>query len=186
MGLVVKKEVDFAVGPFVLNLARAEAVDYTPYLVGANRRIVSRRGRPEADPWGFLLPLSPVVWLAMLGSFLGILMATIGLSFFSLSFSVWRNWMTDGLTLIRIILQQDILTYDKWWWWEHILMGMWMLTTLVLTRSYSGNLMSLLAVRHVRQPYQTLRDVLDDTNIIQIWQKNSAGEQLLRDSDIQY
>lgn len=55
-----------------------------------------------------------------------------------------------------------------------------MLTTLVLTRGYAGNLMSLLAVRHVRQPYQTLRDVLDDTSVIQIWQKNSAGEQLLR------
>ncbi|KAK4314416.1 hypothetical protein Pmani_014303 [Petrolisthes manimaculis] len=59
-------------------------------------------------------------------------------------------------------------------------MGIWMLTTLVLTRGYAGTLMSLLAVRHVRQPYHTLMDVLDDPEVIQIWQKNSANEQLLR------
>lgn len=36
-----------------------------------------------------------------------------------------------------------------------------MLTTLVLTRSYSGNLMSLLAVRYIPMPVQSLQDIID-------------------------
>lgn len=55
-----------------------------------------------------------------------------------------------------------------------------MLTMLVVTRSYSGNLMSLLAVKYVSQPFQTLRDILDDNKIISIWQRYSSNEQFLR------
>ncbi|KAG7162323.1 putative olfactory ionotropic receptor IR7-like 1 [Homarus americanus] len=44
-----------------------------------------------------------------------------------------------------------------------------MLMTLVLTRSYSGNLMSLLAVRHIPEPYQTLEDVVKDPSVTMIW-----------------
>ncbi|XP_071536199.1 uncharacterized protein [Panulirus ornatus] len=50
-----------------------------------------------------------------------------------------------------------------------------MIMTLVLTRSYAGNLMSLLAVRHIPQPYQNLRDVLDDPSASLIWMTNSTS-----------
>ncbi|XP_045123995.1 uncharacterized protein LOC123511952 [Portunus trituberculatus] len=55
-----------------------------------------------------------------------------------------------------------------------------MLMTLVLTKSYSGNLMSLLAVRHVPQPFQSIRDVLNDPHVGMIWQKYSRTEEFLR------
>ena len=55
-----------------------------------------------------------------------------------------------------------------------------MLTTLVLTRSYAGNLMSLLAVRYVPQPFQTPRDVVDHPSVVMIWEKHSKSEQFLR------
>lgn len=58
-------------------------------------------------------------------------------------------------------------------------MGVWMLSTLVLTKSYEGNLMSLLAVRHVFQPYQSLRDVLDDPSVVMIWEKQGATSQYI-------
>ncbi|KAK4310313.1 hypothetical protein Pmani_018131 [Petrolisthes manimaculis] len=72
------------------------------------------------------------------------------------------------------------MKYDAYWYGEHAVLGMWMMTTLVLMRSYAGNLISLLAVKHIPQPYQSLRDVLDDPAITMIWQKNSANEQYLR------
>lgn len=40
-----------------------------------------------------------------------------------------------------------------------------MLITLVLTRSYAGTLPSLLAVRYIDEPYENLRDVLDDASV---------------------
>ena len=68
----------------------------------------------------------------------------------------------------------------QWWWWERLVLRLWMLTTLVLTKSYAGNLMSLLAVRYVPQPFQTLKDVLDHPSVAMIWQKYSSYEQLIR------
>lgn len=68
----------------------------------------------------------------------------------------------------------------EWWWWERLLLGLWMLITLVLAKSYAGKLMSLLAVRYIPQPFQTLRDVLDDSRVAMLWQKNSYNEQYLR------
>ena len=55
-----------------------------------------------------------------------------------------------------------------------------MLMTLVLTKSYAGNLMALLAVRYFPQPFQTLRDVLNDPDASMIWQKYSSNEQFLK------
>lgn len=52
--------------------------------------------------------------------------------------------------------------------------------SLVLAKSYAGNLMSLLAVRYRPQPFQTLRDVVNAKHAIMIWQKYSNYERYLR------
>ncbi|KAK4311248.1 hypothetical protein Pmani_017227 [Petrolisthes manimaculis] len=67
-----------------------------------------------------------------------------------------------------------------WRWWRRLVVAGWMLAALVLVRSYAGNLMSVLAVRHVRQPYQSLRDVLDDPAVTMIWQTNTSNVQYFR------
>ncbi|XP_042242543.1 uncharacterized protein LOC121879816 [Homarus americanus] len=59
------------------------------------------------------------------------------------------------------------------WWWERLIIAGWMLMMLVLARSYCSTLMSLLAVRYIPQPYQSLRDVLDDPSKIMIWECGS-------------
>nr|XP_045593543.1 uncharacterized protein LOC123755106 [Procambarus clarkii] len=46
-------------------------------------------------------------------------------------------------------------------WWERAVLAVWGLVTVVLTQSYAGNLMALLAVRHISQPIQSLQDILD-------------------------
>lgn len=52
--------------------------------------------------------------------------------------------------------------------------------TLVLMKSYEGNLVSLLAVRHVPQPYQTVKDVLQNPSTSMVWQKGSSHLELIR------
>ncbi|XP_042219559.1 glutamate receptor 4-like, partial [Homarus americanus] len=133
----------------------------------------------EADPWGFLLPLAPLVWVAILTA---LVVLPVVMFLFSLFCSLLSNppneSATDAFSMFRVLLQQDISFPDDWWW-ERVLLGVWMLTTLVLTRSYAGNLMSLLAVRHIPQPYQTLQDVLDDPSVIMIWQSGSTNEHII-------
>lgn len=69
---------------------------------------------------------------------------------------------------------------QEWWWWERLVFSLWMLMTLVLTKSYAGNLMSLLAVKYLPQPFQSLRDVVVDKHTIMLWQKYSNYERYLR------
>ena len=85
--------------------------------------------------------------------------------------------MTNSVSLTP---NADIELSVQWRWWERVLIGAWMLTTLVLTKSYSGNLMSLLAVRYIPQPFQSTRDVLNHPSVGMIWQKYSRTEEYLR------
>ncbi|XP_045601352.2 probable glutamate receptor [Procambarus clarkii] len=166
VGLVARKEVDVGVGPFGVTAERAEIIDYTVSIVSDSLRILGGQGRPEVDPWGFLLPLSPVVWAALLGSFLVVLVALFLLSFFSpeeFDFSIY----------FRMTLQKNT-TMPPGRWWERLVLASWMLMMLVVTQSYSGNLMSLLAVRYIPQPFQTLRALLDSSSTTMIWEYNTA------------
>ncbi|XP_071545438.1 uncharacterized protein [Panulirus ornatus] len=64
--------------------------------------------------------------------------------------------------------------------WQRLVFASWMMMTLVLTRSYASNLMSYLAVRHIPQPYQTLREVLDDPSVTMIWEIGTSYVQYFR------
>lgn len=68
-------------------------------------------------------------------------------------------------------------------WSERVMVGVWMLMTLVLTRSYAGNLMSQLAVRNIDHSYQSLKDVLDDSNVGIILVENTLVVQYVEVSD---
>ncbi|KAG7173851.1 putative olfactory ionotropic receptor IR7-like 6, partial [Homarus americanus] len=66
-------------------------------------------------------------------------------------------------------------------WWKRLVYASWMMMmALVLVKSYAGNLMSALAVRHIEQPYQTLRDLLDDPSPTMIWPYNSKNVQYFK------
>lgn len=64
-------------------------------------------------------------------------------------------------------------------WWERLVLGAWMVLTLVLMRSYAGTLMSLLAVRQIPQPFQDLRRLLDDPDVTMVWEAGSMYVQFL-------
>ncbi|XP_063884803.1 glutamate receptor 1-like [Scylla paramamosain] len=225
IGMVVREEVDIAAGPFMLSPARAAIIDYTVAVWTGDLRMVSGLRGLKIDPWGFLLPLTPLVWAVTLTALVGILVVLQVLHFYLPGRSLhYCGWAADTFSPVRVLLQQgetsgtvrgpscrglpcllkvsvlsgsssralmknnsasltpnaDVVWPAEWWWWERLVLGLWMLTTLVLTRSYAGNLMSLLAVRYVPQPFQTPRDVLNDPHVAMIWQKYSKNEHFLR------
>ncbi|XP_063885570.1 probable glutamate receptor isoform X2 [Scylla paramamosain] len=183
IGMVVREEADFSPGPFAFSYVRHEAVDYTYALYHQSIKILSGLSGLETDPWGFLLPLTSLVWALTLAALLGMLLILQLFPSCLPGRSLLRGgWSANTFSPVRVLLQQDVVWPAEWWWWEGLVLGLWMLTTLVLTKSYAGNLMSLLAVRYVPQPFQTLRDVLDHPSVVMIWQKYSSYEQLLRDS----
>nr|XP_053636400.1 glutamate receptor-like [Cherax quadricarinatus] len=180
MGMVVREEVSIGAGPFMLDRWRAEAVDYTVPMLLDYWRYLAGRGLPKVDPWGFLFPLAPLVWATILGMF--VMLAAVVFLMYSCGFLKGDDhnyWLHVTFGYIRILLQQDT-TLPIYWLWERVVLMVWMMVTLVLTRSYSGNLMALLAVRHIPQPYKTLRDVVDDPSVTVIWEKDSATVPFLK------
>nr|XP_053641775.1 probable glutamate receptor [Cherax quadricarinatus] len=183
VGMVIREEASIGVGPFILSGERAKVVDFTAPIFLDYWKIMGARGVPEVDPWGFLFPLTPLVWAATLAALL-LLAAVVFLVFScsSLRRDDRRTWLQVTFDYIRIFLQQDI-TVPAYWWWERVMLMVWMLMTLVITRSYSGNLMALLAVRHISQPYQSRRQVLDDPSVTMIWLKGSGLENYLQSAE---
>ncbi|XP_063884877.1 probable glutamate receptor isoform X1 [Scylla paramamosain] len=220
MGLVAREEVDLGAAPIAMSPIRAEVADFTIPLWSGRVKIVGGRGGLETDPWGFLLPLTPVVWAATLIT----LLMVCAILLLPSSFLLGRVLGRGGSRSVRVLLQQgeasmtvlgpychglpcvlkvsvlsgsssraimktnsasltpnaDVVWPVEWWWWERLVLGLWMLTTLVLTKSYAGNLMSLLAVKYLPQPFQTLQDVVDHPSVSIIWQKFSLPEQYIR------
>ncbi|XP_047482455.1 probable glutamate receptor [Penaeus chinensis] len=173
VGMLSRKEADIGLGPFGVSASRAEVVDYTSFIVIDYARIIGGRGRAEVDPWGFLLPLAPEVWLGV-AVMTALAMATAAvLTGLSERFSAGRRSAGLCFGVVRVLLIQDtkVLPERRW---ERVLLAGWMIVTLVTVKSYAGNLMSLLAVRHIPQPYQSVRDVLDDASCTMIWETNNA------------
>nr|XP_045600623.1 glutamate receptor U1-like [Procambarus clarkii] len=182
LGMVSRQEVDIAVGPFGISRLRAEIVDFTAPMFIDNLRILGARGRPEVNPWGFLFPLEPLVWSAILGALLVLPLTTLLMaSCFSLNTHGHNYSLPPTSAYLRILLNQNVLDSGAYWWWERVVLAVWGLVTVVLTQSYAGNLMALLAVRYIPQPYQSLRDVLDDGSVITIWEKGSSNVQFVRE-----
>ncbi|XP_071545434.1 probable glutamate receptor [Panulirus ornatus] len=184
VGMLGRKEVDIGLGPFSIRTYRMEMVDYTREIMFDDNGILVRRGRPQADPWGFLLPLTPLVWAAIMMTLLVVLAVVLLLSSYSglksPANTIWvSNMMFD---YIRVLLQQGKYRPPDLWW-ERFVLAAWMMTTLVLTRSYAGTLMSLLAVRHIPQTYHSIREILDDPSVTMIWESGTSKVHFFRTAE---
>lgn len=101
------QEADFSSSPFGISISRAKVIDFTWPVWTAEFRTLAALGRPEIDPWGFLFPLAPVVWAAILTTMVAIPSAMF---FFSSclpqkSFGPCK-WWQDTERYIRVLLQQ--------------------------------------------------------------------------------
>ncbi|XP_045601688.1 probable glutamate receptor [Procambarus clarkii] len=184
VGMVGRKEADIGLGPFAVTSVRAEMVDFTYPILVDYGRILARRGRPEVDPWSFLLPFTPEVWVGTLAVLLLVLSTVAVMQRCSARMTAPRDrWLGDTLfTYSRVLLQQDARGCSRLWW-ERLVLGGWMLLMLVLTRSYSGTLTSILAVRYVPEPFQTLRALLDSPRVTLVWEANTMYVQYFRSVD---
>lgn len=105
----VFQEADFGTGPFILNEARASAADFTSTIWMDNMRIVSGRGSPEVDPWGFLFPLRPMVWTALTATLLVMIVVIKVLAVFNLNIPA----TTNAFSMVRVLLQQGREIYVR-------------------------------------------------------------------------
>lgn len=69
---------DIALGPFGLTAERAIVAEFATPLFSDASLLFAALGRPEVNPWGFLLPFSHSLWAATMGALgLGVVAATV-------------------------------------------------------------------------------------------------------------
>ncbi|XP_042237196.1 probable glutamate receptor [Homarus americanus] len=173
VGQVSRQEVDIALGPFGISEARFKVVDYTSSFYYDDRSILAMKGLPEVDPWGFLYPFTPLVWAALVAALLVACLAVVVLGSRP---KTWTHlsWVSQLLFLhFRIVLLQD-LSMKTSSGRERLVVGGWMVVAMMLMWSYSGTLISLLAVRHVPQPLQSIRDAVQDSSVTVIMTPNTV------------
>lgn len=91
-----------------MNAARYEKLDFTEPIITDYLRILARKGSPEVDPWGFLFPLSTVVWVTFLSALFFMIFAVHLLAFFFQSEVTHQIVRLDDTFLIylKVFLQQ--------------------------------------------------------------------------------
>lgn len=101
------QEVDLCVVPVALSPVRAEAVEYTLPLWTGRLNIVGGLGRLKVNPWGFLLPLTHLVWVATLMALLEVLAVQYLFSLCLPGRVLGRDsWQANTFSFVRVILQQ--------------------------------------------------------------------------------
>lgn len=73
----IDQEVDIALGPFGLTASRASVVKFSNPVIIDYYRILLKRNRPVPDPWSFVKPFAPLVWLATFVSYIVVTVAMI-------------------------------------------------------------------------------------------------------------
>lgn len=64
------QEADIGLGLFAINPKRTEVIEFTvPMLIGSLKVFAGRKSL-QVNPWGFILPLAPLVWAAIMTSLL--------------------------------------------------------------------------------------------------------------------
>ncbi|XP_069168768.1 glutamate receptor ionotropic, kainate 5-like isoform X2 [Procambarus clarkii] len=107
VGMVSREEAEFAVGLFGMTESRTEVIDFTWPVTIQYSMIMGARGRPVVDPWGFVLPLEPLVWAAILTALLVLPVVMVLLaSCSSVTTPKQYTWGKDIFDLTRILLQQ--------------------------------------------------------------------------------
>lgn len=101
------QEVDLGAGPFILIPVRAEAFDYTQAIWNDQATIMSGLGGRKVDPWGFTLPLTPLVWAAILTTLGVLVVLQLFPSCLSCRVLDRGGWPTgNAFKCVRVILQQ--------------------------------------------------------------------------------
>ncbi|XP_064101284.1 uncharacterized protein LOC135211957 [Macrobrachium nipponense] len=177
VAMLQRKEVDFGLGLFGFTYLRAQIIDFTNPLVVDYGAILGRRGGTSVDPWGFALPFTFSVWVGFFATFIFILTLVSIISSLRWESGSPSPKISPAM-YIRNLLQQDVNVTPNCNW-EKLMVGVWLLFLLVFIECYSTNLVSLLAVRYISEPFQSLRDMLHDHTVTSIWIANSAYMQHL-------
>ncbi|XP_064104096.1 glutamate receptor ionotropic, delta-2-like [Macrobrachium nipponense] len=160
--MLMDKKADVGLGPFQVIHSRSQVVDYTHSLCYDTLSLMAVRGIGVTNPWGFLMPFTPRMWQAFFIAFFIICIADVILGIGTYETNVIARFGSVMLDYAMPPMGQAMCGRIKDW--RRTLVGSWVLIALLVNSSYDGSLRSLMSVRHVPHPFQTLKDAIKAKN----------------------
>ena len=165
IGLVARNEVDFAINPFTQTTDRKMGVDFTRPLYDTYWGVVIPV-KSKSKMWNFINPFTPELWLLYIVSIPVCLIGMILIHFLcSGSFGVEAT--VSFVVRIALIDHNNSgrnLEIAKRYQQKLAIITM-VLSFMVLTYSYSGNLTAMLTKPQLPSPIRTLNELLNQSEV---------------------
>ncbi|XP_069172329.1 glutamate receptor ionotropic, kainate glr-3-like [Procambarus clarkii] len=163
VGMLMREEVEFSLGPFFATDERESVVDLTVPFYDAYYSIFMIRPKLSSDVSGFIKPFTPLVWLLILASVVCVWMVTGFMGFtedkvFKLE-TENGYWSRASVWVVQTLSQQG----PRWLPRKdagRLIATTWLLASFVFMSCYSGILTAMLTVPRVYIPIDTLADLL--------------------------
>ncbi|XP_076038813.1 glutamate receptor ionotropic, delta-1-like [Oratosquilla oratoria] len=193
MGMVKRREVDFALGPFAVNWERFHhACDFTQPIYVDYEGVFMRRPRIEIDLFAFVRPFGPMTWACVLASLMVVWVVLVLVSRTTEERNLLREASPKSETLPKEISpkkgrtggrgrgHRDKSSYLLWilrcitsqsnTWHPvsgscRIVAGTWVFVSLVLLTLFSGTLIAMLTVPKVQLPIDSTQDLVTQSKL---------------------
>ncbi|XP_071548145.1 glutamate receptor ionotropic, kainate 5-like [Panulirus ornatus] len=185
MGMMQRKEVDLALGPFAISLDRSRVADFSVPILSIDHTIFYARQEVSPDLLGFIKPFTASVWSLLALALVLVTFVTL------LVQSLAPQRPNPTKTVARVHGRHDRVSSSPthgasnsqpkpvrefWLWGFMIILGqvlflrrlgggvrvcvsVWMLASFILAAVYKGNLKAMLIVPKVDIPFDNLEDL---------------------------
>ncbi|XP_068215730.1 glutamate receptor ionotropic, kainate glr-3-like [Palaemon carinicauda] len=163
IGMCQRKEVDVALGPFVMAWDRFQAADFSTTIHFDQYGIILPRPRREVDLSGVAKPLSWQVWMSLgisicISLLIGLIINQIRKNYIGgdrgpTTEKIQTSWIT------KVMLAENVNPLPRAPTARMYIIT-WMLVGLIMHAAYGGVLISLLVVPKVTVPVDSLEDLL--------------------------
>ncbi|XP_045130683.1 glutamate receptor ionotropic, delta-2-like [Portunus trituberculatus] len=181
VGLVITGEADLGLGPLAITEPRWRVVAYSKPVFNTDLVILTSKGSLEIDPWAFLLPLTPALWGLLMVTLVVVWVATLLVGRVA---QAWQQWPHSIFLQLYGALMQQGVTMPLSGQRLRLVVGGWVVASALVVWSYSGLLVSVMTVRHVPRPIQTVKDLIDASHIKVFTRSKTAFTDLMAVSSI--
>lgn len=177
IGLVARREVDFAINPFTMTLDRKEGVDFTrPVQSSAYTVVMPVKTKPKR--WFFINPFPANLWILYIST-IPIYFLAMVLVYYLCHWSV--EWEATGSFVLRVaLIEHSSPTNDLGRMFQQkLLIIILNLCFMVLTYSYAGNLTAMFTKPKLQGPIRSLNELLDQNAVPWVLEAGSFLETLM-------
>ena len=160
IGMVNRKEVDFALGPFNPTYMRSKSVDFSTTIKMQPYNIVIPV-RTNKDLWSFVNPFAYQVWICAIVSIPAYIFVMVLAEYLC---GGAEDWQTIVGFVFRNAFHENMRIPDRETY-RRLLIITWVIVSFVVSASYAGNLTAMLTNPKLSRPITKPEDLLNQADL---------------------